>query len=95
MTTQTKSTQPAVINPRNTGMKWQKLGMAKDPKFKTQLFLCNCQSDNPEDNYYSTGFLKSKTEKDDGSFKYEFTDEQDNTVSSDFTHYCEIKPPVD
>lgn len=92
MTTDTKQTPS---KPKVHGMKWMRLGNDKDPQFKTQLFLCNRQSEKDEDNYYTTGFLKSKTENDDGSFRYEFTDEQDNAVSSDFTHYCEIKPPVD
>lgn len=96
MTTETKSTQPAVIKPRNTGMKWQKLGEAKDPEFLDDLLLHRKKTDGNPD--YYKGYLKSISITDRGkvySFVVGRNHEGEEVEVDDFTHFAIPKPPVD
>lgn len=95
MTTETKSTQPAVIKPRNTGMKWQKLGEAKDPEFDKQLFLYDPDE---QKEYYTSGYLVSIESKSEGkvyTFEMGYTDTGALVTSKTVTHFAIPKPPVD
>lgn len=95
MTTEPKSTHPAVINPRNTGMKWQKLGEAKDPEFDKQLFLYDPAQEYP----YASGYListESTAEWKVYTFEMEgYTDTGALVTSKTVTHFAIPKPPVD
>jgi hypothetical protein len=96
MTTETKLTQPAVINPRNTGMKWQKLGEAKDPEFDKLLFLYDPeQIEYP----YTSGYLVSIESTAEGKvYTFEmdgYTETGALVTSKTVTHFAIPKPPVD
>lgn len=82
----------ATRQPKTVPMKWLKLGEAKDPEFRTEVFLF--RPDHENEPYYTIGNLREKKETDE-TMVYGFHNNMTGEVETDFTFYAICKPPVE
>lgn len=81
------------------GMKWKRLGVDKEPAFDELYLLCNEKEIGQSDSAYALGLLQAVTAQKDGK-EYSFNTGYDSGEAKDivvtcYTHFCEIKPPIE